>query len=171
MASPLAVRLIRTIIILPGTVLVFLPAVILWATAGTDWAPVPAGTADWELWVALILLLPGLGLAAWTSRLFITLGEGTPAPWDPPRKLVVRGPYRYVRNPMITSVLIMLLAEAVFFRSWPIVGWMVVFWLANTIYFPLSEEKDLEARFGSDYRLYKANVPRWIPRPTPWDLP
>jgi protein-S-isoprenylcysteine O-methyltransferase Ste14 len=169
MAAPLAVRLTRTIIILPGTALVFVPAAILWATAGTIWAGALAGPASPEFWIALALLLPGLGLAAWTSRLFITVGEGTPAPWDPPQKLVVRGPYRFVRNPMITSVLIMLAAEALLFRSWPIVGWMAVFWLINAVYFPLSEEKGLEKRFGEDYRRYKANVPRWIPRLTPWN--
>jgi protein-S-isoprenylcysteine O-methyltransferase Ste14 len=169
MATSLTGRLIRTIITLPGTVLVLVPAAILWVTAGTPWAGSLAGPADPELWIALVLLLPGLGLAAWTSRLFITIGEGTPAPWDPPQKLVVRGPYRFVRNPMITSVLIMLMAEAVFFASWPILGWMAVFWLVNAVYFPLFEEKGLEKRFGEDYRRYKANVPRWIPRLSPWD--
>ena len=169
MAATLRVRLMRTIVILPGTALVFVPAAILWATAGTIWAGALAGPADPELWIGMVLLLPGLGLAAWTSRLFITIGEGTPAPWDPPQKLVVRGPYRFVRNPMITSVLIMLVAEALLFRSWPILDWMAAFWLINAAYFPLSEEKGLEARFGEDYRRYKANVPRWIPRLTPWD--
>lgn len=148
----------RAIIMLPGTALVFVPAAILWATAGSAWAAAPTSYRDWECWLALLLLFSGLALAAWTVRLFLTLGEGTPAPWDPPRKLVVRGPYRHVRNPMISGVLAMLLAQAVVFRSWPRALWMALFFLAN--YFRLSEEKGLERRFGRDYRIYKAPVPR-----------
>lgn len=163
-------RMIRAIVILPGTALVLLPAAILWLSTGTRWAASPAWTGEWALWLALVLAVPGLALAVWTGRLFFSLGEGTPAPWDPPRKLVVRGPYRHVRNPMITSVLAMLLAEALVFGSWPLAGWMALFFLANAVYFPLFEERGLERRFGEDYRLYKANVPRWLPRLAPWDL-
>jgi protein-S-isoprenylcysteine O-methyltransferase Ste14 len=95
-------------------------------------------------------------------------GQGTPAPWDPPKKFVVRGPYRHVRNPMIIGVLLMLLAEAMVLQSWPITGWMIVFFIGNAIYFPLVEEKGLEKRFGQDYRQYKAHVHRWIPRIRAW---
>ena len=93
---------------------------------------------------------------------------GATSPWEPPRKLVIRGPYRHVRNPMITSVLFMLLAEAMLFQSWPLAWWMGIFFVVNTVYFPLVEEKGLEKRFGDDYRIYKNNVPRWIPRTRPW---
>ncbi len=164
-------RMIQAIVILPGTALVLLPGAILWLGEGTRWAASFAGYGAWGFWLALVLLVPGLALAVWTARLFLTTGEGTPAPWDPPRKLVVRGPYRHVRNPMITSVLAMLLAEALIFRSWPLAGWMALFFLANAVYFPLFEERGLERRFGEDYRLYKANVPRWLPRLAPWEPP
>ncbi len=70
----------RAIIMLPGTALVFVPAAILWASAGSASAAVPTSYRDWEFWLALLLLLPGLALGAWTMRLFLTLGEGTPAP-------------------------------------------------------------------------------------------
>jgi protein-S-isoprenylcysteine O-methyltransferase Ste14 len=95
-------------------------------------------------------------------------GKGTPAPWDPPKSLVIQGPYRYVRNPMITGVLFMLLAEAIFFKSLPIAVWMIVFFLGNAVYFPLVEERGLEQRFGDDYWKYKTHVPRWIPRLRAW---
>ena len=72
---------------------------------------------------------------------------------------------------MITSVLFILGAEALWFGSGPIAGWMLIFFVANAIYFPLKEGPDLERRFGADYRQYKANVPRWIPRLRPWDMP
>ncbi|MDH3852581.1 MAG: isoprenylcysteine carboxylmethyltransferase family protein, partial [Deltaproteobacteria bacterium] len=95
-------------------------------------------------------------------------GKGTPAPWDPPKRLVIRGPYRHVRNPMITGALLVLLAEATLFQSLPIAIWMTVFFIGNAIYFPFIEEKGLEKRFGDEYRNYKANVPRWLPRIRPW---
>ena len=65
----------------------------------------------------------------------------------------------------------MLAAEALLFGSWYIAGWMVAFVVLNTAYFIRSEEPALEDRFGEGYRLYKANVPRWIPRWKPWDAP
>ena len=113
----------------------------------------------------------GFVFAVWTMRLFVTEGRGTPAPWAPPIQLVVRGPYRDVRNPIITSVLVMLAGESLLFGSGPLAGWMEVFSLICWIGFVRVEEPQLEQRFGEDYRRYKANVPRWVPRATPWDLP
>jgi len=160
--------LLRTIVILPGTVLVYVPGLILWTIDG----PIRfSGPTDWTFWAAVPPAALGLVLAAWTMRLFNVVGGGTPAPWAPPRKLVVQGPYRHVRNPMISGVLFMFAAEALYFRSWPLAIWLVVFFTGNAIYFPLSEEKGLERRFGNDYRLYKTHVPRWIPRLRPWDVP
>ncbi len=96
------------------------------------------------------------------------MGEGTPAPWDPPRRLVVRGVYRRVRNPMISGVIFTLCGEALIFQSLPLAIWAALFVLANMVYIPNFEEPGLEKRVGEDYRVYKANVPRWIPRLTPW---
>ena len=163
--------LLKTLFILPGTVLVFVPGLIVWASAATRFAAVPASRMDALFWVGLAVGAVGLALMVWTVRIFITFGQGTPAPWDPPQKLVVRGPYRYVRNPMITGVLLFLMMEAFLLRSWPITVWLVVFLVANMIYFPLSEEKGLERRFGDAYRQYSAHVPRWIPRLRPWSPP
>ena len=120
-------QLIKTIIILPGTVLVFIPGAILWLLADSPAAIAPAGLAQPRFWIGIILAAAGLVFAVWTVRLFLTAGEGTPAPWDPPKRLVVRGPYRHVRNPMITSVVFMLGAESLFFGSWHLAGWMLVF--------------------------------------------
>lgn len=100
--------------------------------------------------------------------LFWQHGNGTPAPWDPPQNLIIRGPYRHVRNPMISGVVFLLIAEALCFRSTPIGVWAAVFFLGNSIYFPMVEEKGLEKRFGDTYLRYKANVPRWIPRLRAW---
>lgn len=69
---------------------------------------------------------------------------------------------------MVTGALFMLLAEAMLFHSWPVAIWTAIFFVLNTVYFSLSEEKGLEKRFGDDYRVYKAHVPRWIPRLRAW---
>lgn len=161
-------RLAVAILVLPGTALVLVPAVIVWLTHGTVLEAQPAAVDDIRFWLAAIAGGAGLFLAVWTCRLFVTAGRGTPAPWDPPRNLVVRGPYRHVRNPMITAVLLLLAAEALLLRSWALAGWLLVFFGGNAVYFPLFEEKDLEQRFGEAYRRYRANVPRWLPRPSPW---
>lgn len=160
--------LFKTILILPGTALVFVPALVLWLAHEGPYAAMPSGPLAFRFWLALIIGACGLALAAWTVRLFTGFGDGTPAPWDPPSKLVILGPYRHVRNPMITSVILMLLAESLMFASWPLAVWMATFFVVNAVYFPLSEEKGLEKRFGEDYRLYRDNVPRWVPRLRPW---
>jgi len=164
-------RLLKPILVLPGTVLVLVPSVILFAFRNTHYAQELAAPDRFFFWLALAAAGPGLFLAAWTVMLFTKFGRGTPAPWDPPQKLVVRGPYRYVRNPMITGVLFMLASEALLFQSRPIFFWLLFFFLLNILYFPLFEEKSLEKRFGADYLEYKKHVPRWIPSLTPWNPP
>ena len=161
-------RLVKTIIVLPGTVLVFIPGAILLATQDTRFALELASPAKIWFWLALFAAIIGLALSGWAATLFVKLGQGTPAPWDPPKRLVIRGPYRHVRNPMITGALLVLLAEAILFQSLPIAIWMTVFFIGNAIYFPFIEEKGLEKRFGDEYRNYKANVPHWLPRIRPW---
>lgn len=164
-------RMLRAVLILPGTALVLVPGALVWATAGSAQAAQWASIAGINFWLGIGALSTGLFLGIWTAKLFITMGQGTPAPWDPPQKLVVMGPYRHVRNPMISGVLFMLAGEALLVQSWPIAAWALLFFSANCIYFPLSEEKGLERRFGEAYRVYKQNVPRWVPRVTPWRPP
>ena len=161
-------ELIKAIIVLPGNVLVFVPAIILAITAYPDFADQLATPDRIIFWFALLPAGAGLWLAVWTVSLFTKFGDGTPAPWEPPQKLVVRGPYRHVRNPMIIGVLLILLAEAMLFQSLALALWTAIFFIGNAIYFPFVEEKALEKRFSDDYRLYRANVPRWIPRLRPW---
>jgi protein-S-isoprenylcysteine O-methyltransferase Ste14 len=160
--------LVKAIIVLPGTVLFIIPAVVLLILQDSKFEPQIASPARIWFWLAFLAGSVGVALSVWTTALFMKFGQGTPAPWDPPRQLIIRGPYRYVRNPMITGVLLMLSAEALLLQSWPIAAWMMLFFIGNAIYFPLVEEKGLEKRFGNEYRDYKANVPRWIPRLRPW---
>jgi len=164
-------RMIRVLLILPGTVIVLVPGLILWAAAGTPVAGALAAPGAVPFWIGLGTFAAGLVLAGWTMKLFIAVGQGTPAPWDPPQNLVVQGPYRHVRNPMISSVLFMLLGEALMAQSLSLAAWFLFFFAANAVYFPVVEEKGLERRFGGDYLTYKANVPRWLPRPKFWQPP
>jgi protein-S-isoprenylcysteine O-methyltransferase Ste14 len=113
----------------------------------------------------------GLGLFFGSLRRFATEGDGTLAPWDPPRRLVVAGLYRFVRNPMITGVLFVLLGEALLLLSRSHLEWAVLFFAINAVYIPLLEEPQLLLRFGEPYREYCRHVPRLIPRLQPWQPP
>jgi protein-S-isoprenylcysteine O-methyltransferase Ste14 len=106
----------------------------------------------------------------YTITLFGRFGNGTLAPWQPTQKLVVIGPYRYVRNPMISGVFFILIGESLILHSTSILEWAGLFFLINTTYFILSEEPSLEERFGQDYRQYKRHVGRWIPRLHPYTV-
>ncbi|QPJ64380.1 MAG: isoprenylcysteine carboxylmethyltransferase family protein [Candidatus Nitrohelix vancouverensis] len=120
---------------------------------------------------AAALLLIGLGVyLCWkTVSLFTTHGDGTPAPFDPPKKLVALGIYRHTRNPMMLGVWYVLLGEAALFGSTPIFLWGLLFILGCLVLIPFWEEPDLEKRFGASYLTYKNNVPRWLPRIKAWD--
>jgi protein-S-isoprenylcysteine O-methyltransferase Ste14 len=100
----------------------------------------------------------------YTTSLFFRFAQGTLAPWQPTQKLVIRGPYRYCRNPMITGVVMMLLGEGLFFNALAIRYGACVFFVMNTMYFIFKEEPAMLARFGDSYAEYKRHVPRWIPR-------
>jgi protein-S-isoprenylcysteine O-methyltransferase Ste14 len=155
-------RHVRAIGLLPVTVTVVVPGLILWRGG--------AKVAAWPLAaVGVVLIALGLALVAWTVALFARFGKGTLAPWDPTARLVVVGPYRHVRNPMISGVLTVLLGEAALFGSLPLLVWFGAALAVNAVYFPLVEEPGLRKRFGVDYDAYCDNVPRWLPRLRPWD--
>ena len=162
---------VRAIILLPGMVLGAIPGIILWRT-GMDswglWQSVPATRIILPI-IGVICICLGLVLMTATIRLFATVGKGALAPWKPPQRLVVQGVYRHVRNPMISGVLFVLLGESALTVSVPIFRWFLMFAVINAIYIPLMEEPMLVDRFGDDYVTYKRNVPRWIPRLTPWE--
>ena len=160
-------RQARAIVVLPGTVVVLVPALIL-ALSGAAIGWGGDGLAVLPVLLGLVLIVAGLTLWLWTVRLFARVGRGTLAPWDPTRNLVVVGPYRHVRNPMIAAVLAVLVGETLVFGSLPMLIWVLAFFLTNHAYFLLHEEPGLERRFGEQYRAYRENVPRWLPRRAPW---
>ncbi len=161
----------RAILLLPGMVLGVIPATLLWL-GGLDsfriWQSFPGPKLILPI-VGIISISLGLSLMVATIRLFVTVGKGTLAPWEPTQKLVVQGVYRHVRNPMISGVILVLLGEAMLTASLPLFCWFLVAALINAAYIPLSEEPGLVKRFGEDYLIYKRNVPRWVPRWTPWE--
>lgn len=124
-----------------------------------------------RLVVGALIAAAGFILFSMTVRMFILIGNGTIMPWDPTRKLIVASLYGHVRNPMILSVLIILVGEAVIFASIGIALLAVLFLAINTVYFIYSEEPGLEKRFGEEYLEYKRSVPRWVPRLKPWRPP
>ncbi|CAG0935358.1 protein-S-isoprenylcysteine O-methyltransferase [Thermoflexales bacterium] len=158
-------RHLLSILLLPFGVVVIVPAwlLIAYAAGNTPWAE--ASPLVWVLCaLGLVFLIGGLGLFSWCVSLFDRVGRGTLAPWDSTRHLVAVGPYRYIRNPMISGVAAMLVGEALLWGSSVLGLWAGLFITINHIYFVLFEEPGLEKRFGESYRAYKAAVPRWIPR-------
>ncbi len=162
-------RWIKAIVALPVMVLVVIPFVLVATFQTVPSSSPPASPGSLAFWLALGLAAYGLPVAIWTVSLFWLYGEGTAAPWDPPQRFVVRGPYRYVRNPMISAVLALLAAETLMLGSLPILCWLIVALLVNVLYIPLIEERGLAKRFGKPYLTYKKNVPRWLPRFRPWN--
>ena len=156
-----------SVILLPGTVAVAVP---IWLARRNN---ITLRSPDGPLEVVSVVaggvaLAVGLMLFIGSLRRFASEGQGTLAPWDPPRHLVVHGLYRFVRNPMISGVIFVLAGEALILRSAPHAWWALIFLVSNAVYIPLLEEPMLEGRFGDEYRDYRAHVPRFVPRLTPW---
>ena len=161
------VRHVVSIIALPGLVAILVPH---WLARRNDVRLERAADAGGLLLQVLgvAALLVGLTLFAWSLHNFATRGRGTLAPWDPPRALVVQGPYRFVRNPMISGVIFVVGGEALILLSLPHALWAVAFVAINALYIPFVEEPSLERRFGAAYREYTRHVRRFLPRLRPW---
>jgi len=145
-------------IFVPGAVTVLIPYWILtrnFAVASSHWGM--------PQYLALLPALLGMSIYFRCVWDFASFGRGTPAPIDPPKVLVVRGLYRYVRNPMYVGVLLLLLGEAAFFGSWALVRYAVWFFIAVHLFVVFYEEPSLRHKFGESYERYCQSVRRWIP--------
>ena len=154
--SPFLRTLVFTVFV-PGFWTVLVPYWVVGRSPRLDWHG--AGAAGFVLVVAGVALY--LMCAFWG---FALRGKGTPAPIDPPKKLVMEGPYRIVRNPMYWSVLFVMLGEALVFRSLPLAEIGCVFFACTALFVMVYEEPLLRAKFGAEYEEYCRRVPRWIPR-------
>jgi protein-S-isoprenylcysteine O-methyltransferase Ste14 len=152
----LALRNLIFTVIVPGAGGVYVPWLIL--TAGGA-QPTPA------VWPAVVVIAAGAALYLWCLWLFATVGRGTPGPWDAPRRLVAVGPYRWVRNPIYVSALLVVSGETLLFLSLPLLAYLAIFAIGVHVFVVTYEEPTLAQRFGDEYESYRQAVPRWIPRP------
>jgi protein-S-isoprenylcysteine O-methyltransferase Ste14 len=106
----------------------------------------------------------GAALALWCLITFAFSGRGTPAPFDPPRRLVIRGPYRFVRNPMYIGAALGLAGAAIFYGSIPMAIYAGLFLLVAHLFVIFYEEPTLRRTFGAEYEAYCRCVKRWWPK-------
>ena len=142
-----------------GFVLVYLPARFL------SWSGIvePATTGAPQI-AGMIMVTIGTVIAFWCVFTFVFIGKGTPAPFDPPRKLVIRGPYRFVRNPMYIGAGMTLAGAALFYESLSIFIYTGLFFLITHLFVVLYEEPTLRRTFGNEYEAYFRRVRRWLPK-------
>ncbi len=141
-----------------GLLLIYLPARVL------SWSGIvrPTATGAPQI-VGMIIGSAGAAIALWCIFTFVWIGRGTPAPFDPPRRLVIRGPYRFVRNPMYIGAGLALGGAALFYESVPLLVYGVIFLLACHLFVVSYEEPTLRRTFGAEYESYCHRVRRWWP--------
>jgi protein-S-isoprenylcysteine O-methyltransferase Ste14 len=144
-------------IVVPGTVLVLIPFILVRLNVGARFE----GPARY---LGLVPLLAGVAVILWCFVDFIRRGRGTPAPYDPPRELVVGGLYRYVRNPQYVGVLVAVAGEALLTGAIVLVGYAALLAAGYHLFVTRYEEPALSRLFGEAYGRYRAGVPRRIPR-------
>jgi protein-S-isoprenylcysteine O-methyltransferase Ste14 len=152
------VRTITYASIFVGLLLVYLPARIL------AWSGItrPALLA-WPQIAGIVVATAGAMVALSCLWAFAWIGKGTPAPFDPPRKLVVRGPYRFLRNPMYVGAGLAVGGAALFFESIQLLAFVALFLLATHLFVLFYEEPTLQRTFGPEYEAYCRRVHRWWP--------
>jgi protein-S-isoprenylcysteine O-methyltransferase Ste14 len=147
-------------ILVPGTVFLLVPYLLLAKNV-----PRPAG---WVNWLAIVPCVVGALILLNCAWDFAVVGQGTPAPIDPPKSVVVSGFYRFVRNPMYVGVELVLWGEALLFSSTSLLLYALLFGIGFHVFVLAYEEPTLRKKFGASYQEYCQAVPRWIPRLTPW---
>jgi protein-S-isoprenylcysteine O-methyltransferase Ste14 len=146
-------------IFVPGTVAVWIPAILLSSPGARG-----SMNLDGFRYIGLSGILIGASIYLWCAWDFTFAGKGTPAPIDPPKRLVVRGLYNYVRNPMYVGVLTLILGQAGWFECLPVLEYATLAFLLMHAFVMLYEEPALARKFGETYAQYRETVPRWIPR-------
>jgi protein-S-isoprenylcysteine O-methyltransferase Ste14 len=142
-----------------GLLLVFLPKRLLSLAGVTP----PESIAGQQV-LGMILAVAGAALGIWCILAFVFIGQGTQAPFDPPKRLVIRGPYRALRNPMFAGAALALTGAAVYYGSSALIAYAVAFWLVMHLLVVLYEEPALRKTFGVEYANYCEKTGRWWPR-------
>src|SRR5262245_11916477 len=119
-------------------------------------------------WVGVVLIVIGAAILVESFARFVIQGFGTPAPVAPPKRLVVGGLYRHVRNPMYVGVLSAVIGQALLFGAAGLLWYATIVWIAFHLFVRVYEEPTLRETFGEEYERFCANVPRWLPRLRPW---
>jgi protein-S-isoprenylcysteine O-methyltransferase Ste14 len=151
-------RTLAFTLIVPGTVLVLIPVGLLVTGIGP-----PRHVGPFR-WVGLLPLGSGLIIILWCFADFVRRGRGTPAPYDPPRELVVAGIYRFVRNPQYVGVLLVAIGEALLAEAVILLGYAAFLVVGYHLFVRHYEEPTLSRLFGQEYTQYREAVPRWLPR-------
>lgn len=153
----LTIKNVAFAVVVPGFVAGWLPVYIGGGFGGVPTFGVPQLLAS-------VLLAAGFSFIVAAVGYFGVVGRGTPAPFDPPVRLVVRGPHRYVRNPMYVGAVVANLGWALWFESLPITIYAASWWLMAHLFVVFYEEPTLQRLFGAEYEAYRAAVHRWLPR-------
>ena len=150
----LFIRNVLFTIVVPGAGAVYVP---WWILIHQATMPTPVA------WYAIVIIMLGIALYLWCVSLFAVVGRGTPGPWDAPRRFVAVGPYRWVRNPIYISALLVVIGEAWLFVSPSLFLYAVVIAIVVHLFVIGYEEPTLQRNFGEEYVEYLRTVPRWIP--------
>jgi protein-S-isoprenylcysteine O-methyltransferase Ste14 len=156
MNSRLLLKATIITLLMPGTGILFIPYFILHQSGVTGWTDISGVTIP-----ATITGITGLAVLLYCIWGFAVHGKGTLAPIDPPKVLVVQGVYRYTRNPMYLAIILVLLSEALFFKSLWLLLYAAVAFLGFHLFVILFEEPRLRSQFGKSYEEYSKTVPRW----------
>ena len=145
-------------VFVPGSLTGLIPYLLL--SSRIEFLPV---TLSSFRYAGIIPILLGTLLYLWCAWDFTFVGKGTPAPFDPPKEIVVQGLYRFVRNPMYVAVILALIGEAIFFESTAILFYASIVVLVFHLWVIYYEEPTLKRKFGESFERYCQKVSRWIP--------
>jgi protein-S-isoprenylcysteine O-methyltransferase Ste14 len=143
-------------ILIPGVVTAYIPSLIVAQTP-------PPPSWGFVQWLALPVGVIGLIVLLYCILSFAVIGRGTLSPIDAPKLLVVRGLYRYVRNPMYCGVFLILIAEATFYESRSLLEYAAIWLPLAQAFVVLYEEPHLRREYGDSYDHYCQSVRRWLP--------
>ena len=151
------------LLLAPGTVAGLVP----WWITRWRMQPPLLGLSGFRV-IGALMIAAGIAVVLDSFARFALQGLGTPAPILPTRHLVVTGLYQYVRNPMYVGVLSIILGQSLLFGDGRLFAYGVLLWLGVHVFVVGYEEPTLRRSFGSEYEAFRRNVPRWIPRLSPW---